>query len=412
MNSIEINNTPLELWDLGRLAPVLAQLDRDWFVSETAKLRLTGKKYFVDGTREDPRVVVAAVPARELVRVPGIDDTRIYAQNVRLSLGKTRVNREIEKSVSDIQEHANFVKFHNGLTVVAKSLKIRGTTLTMADYSVCNGCQSLEIFYHNRHSLTPELEVLVRFVRVGDDRNLAANIAYRTNNQNPVSLKDQTSNDATQVQLKAEFDHLFGNQVEYGIKRGEATHTRELTNEDAGRLLLAVYKGQPWSAHQKHRIFGDLYTSIFSYGIGADHIRLADLLAAEVDNAVDKIHNERVRTYGLTKYVVLYLVGEVLREEEDGRALLAHPLPYLRNRQSTDDGRQSSVLEQIRRIGIDIAVELDFYVQEKEKETGGTYDYKSEFKSKTAVSAIRTNALKEYSKAKHRGHACVFRLPS
>jgi hypothetical protein len=150
----------------------------------------------------------------------------------------------------------------------------------------------------------------------------------------------------------------------------------------------------------------------FRFGVTAAHIRLAALMVAEVRNAVAKIQNERIRTYGLTKYLTLYLVGEVLRQESDGRALLAVPLPYLRTQKSLDDRRQLEVLEQIRRIATDVAVELDFYVQEKENETGGTYDYKSEFKSKSAVSAIRANALKEYSKAKHRGNACIFRLPT
>lgn len=408
MAAVEESKAPLELWDLGRLGPVLEQLDTEWFVSETARLELVSRKYFVDGPKQDPRMVVAAVPARELVGVPGIDDTRIYAQNVRLSLGKTKVNREVEKSVADRKEHGDFVTFHNGLTVVAKSLKIRGNRLSMSDYSVCNGCQSLEIFYHNRRALTPELEVIVRFVRVGDDRNLAANIAYRTNNQNPVSLKDQSSNDAIQVQLKAEFDQYFGDQVVYGIKRGETVLGRELTNVDAGRLLLALYNCQPWSSHQKHRIFGDLYGEVFRYGRRAEHIRLADLMRFEIDQSLAMIKNERVRTYGLTSYLMLYLVGEVLREENDGRRLLDTPLTYLRTKQSQDPSRQSAVIEQIRRMATDLAIELDFYILER----GESYDYKSEFKSRTAVSAIRSAALKEYAKSKHRGTACVFTLPA
>jgi len=63
----------------------------------------------------NPRLVLAAVPARDLVRIPGISDFRVFAQNVRLGLGRTRVNREIDKSVKTKSEHADFLSFHNGL---------------------------------------------------------------------------------------------------------------------------------------------------------------------------------------------------------------------------------------------------------------------------------------------------------
>src|SRR5262249_39255118 len=152
-------------------------------------------KLFYEGPKSDPRLVYAAIPAKELVRLPGITDTRIFAQNVRLGLGKTRVNREILESVSNQSEHPRFLTFHNGLTIVTKTLSIRGSKLSLNHYSVCNGCQSLLAFYDNRALLTDDLEVLVRIVRVGADR-LPEIIAYRTNNQNAISLRDLSANDA------------------------------------------------------------------------------------------------------------------------------------------------------------------------------------------------------------------------
>src|ERR1019366_9408524 len=86
--------------------------------------------------------------------------------------------------------------------------------------------------------LTDQLEVLVRIVKVGDDRKLPELIAYRTNNQNAISLRDLSSNDDAQVHLKNAFEALFGNFATYTIKRGEAAPTEELGNEFAGRALL------------------------------------------------------------------------------------------------------------------------------------------------------------------------------
>jgi hypothetical protein len=118
---------------------------------------------------------------------------------------------------------------------------------------VCNGCQSLLSIWENRKKLTDELEILVRIVRVGTDRRLPELIAYRTNNQNSISLRDLSSNDSAQVHLKNSFDELFSAFSTYGIKRGEPAESIELSNVHAGRLLLALYVGEPWSAHQKYR---------------------------------------------------------------------------------------------------------------------------------------------------------------
>ncbi len=183
----------IDLWDLERLQPVLKQLSsKEWFVDEPIKLHLDGNKLFFEGSKSNPELIFASISAKQLVNLPGISDTRIFEQNVRLGLGKTRVNKEIVQTLKRPIEHKSFLTFHNGLTIVAKEMKIRGKTLSINNYSVCNGCQSLIAFFENRSELTNKLEVLVRLVRVTDDRRLSERIAYRTNNQNAISLRDLT----------------------------------------------------------------------------------------------------------------------------------------------------------------------------------------------------------------------------
>jgi hypothetical protein len=116
----------IDLWDLKRLAPVLKQLSRDWFIADESKLRTSSDRLFVVGPKKAPKLVYAAVKARELAKLPGIEDLRLFAQNVRLGLGNTRVNSEIVDSLQNKKEHANFIAFHNGLTIVSGQLVIRG----------------------------------------------------------------------------------------------------------------------------------------------------------------------------------------------------------------------------------------------------------------------------------------------
>jgi hypothetical protein len=399
----------LELWDLQRIGPVLKQLKKEWFVDQPIKVKIVPGKCFVDGPKANPRLVFASISARQLVKLPGIDDTRVFAQNVRLGLGRTRVNKEILASVKSKEEHAKFLTFHNGLTMVTQKLALRGNTLSLNKYSVCNGCQSLLTFYDNRKAITEELEVLVRIVRVGEKRETAESIAYRTNNQNAISLRDLSANDNTQIQIKAEFDQLFGKRVTYVIKRGEASDRKELQNEDAGQLLLALYTRQPWTAHQKYKIFGDLKSQIFSYAITASHIRLAQIIAAQVSELIGRVTNERVRKYSLTKFILIYLIGELLRVEADGQKLLENPRPFLElDGVRNSAAREQELLEKIKALTNLAITELNYFVEEK---GGDAYDYKSEFKSEKQVGSIRKEVMKAYDKDKFTQRITAFTLP-
>jgi hypothetical protein len=397
----------LDLWDLTRIGPVLKQLSRDWFIEEKSKLRTTPDRLFKIGSKTEPRLIYAAIKARELVHLPGIEDLRLFAQNVRLGLGNTRVNTEIVESLKNKAEHPNFITFHNGLTIVAKQLSIRGGTITLNQFSVCNGCQSLLSTWENRKTLTDELEILVRIVRIGNDRRVPEQIAYRTNNQNSISLRDLSSNDSAQVHLKNSFDQLFSKFATYAIKRGEPSASTELGNEDAGRLLLALYVGEPWSAHQKYRIFGDLENRIFNYDVAAPNIRLAQLISESAWRAATSLQYERMARYGLTHFILVYIIGQILQMYSDGKKLLKEPLPFLVTNAKIN-AKQDAIVASLDALAKFVVTELNYFVKEQGEES---YDYKTSFKSQTDVQAIRNAVLKAFEKDIAVGRAQPFVLP-
>jgi hypothetical protein len=397
----------LDVWDSARLSPVLRQLHRDWFVTEEIRLSVNPAKLFaVAETKGKPNLVFAAIQAKSLVSLPGIDDSRLFAQNVRLGLGNTRVNDDIEATIKAKTEHSSFLTFHNGLTLVAKAINLRGKTLRIKDFSVCNGCQSLLAFYNNRKLLSNDLEVLVRIVKVGDDRRLPEVIAYRTNNQNAISLRDLSSNDVTQVRIQTEFNQLFGQMSYYAIKRGEQDAVPTFPNELAGRLLLALYVGEPWSTHQKYRVFGDLESRIFTYHIGSSHIRLAYLLYNAILPLIATIENQRLAHYGLTHFLILFLLGNLLGNSIEGKHLLENPLEIL-STNSNINPKESIVIDKCQAIIQWLITELNYTIREL---GGDSYDYKREFKSPKAVIGIRDSLLKAFDKDKYRNRAPEFIL--
>lgn len=110
LSHAEADGHNVDLWDLNRLRPVLDQLRRDWFVPENVRLEVDPKRLFYVGpSKTEPDLLYAAIRARQLVHLPGIDDSRVFAQNVRLGLGSTRVNDDILESVKHKNEHRDFL---------------------------------------------------------------------------------------------------------------------------------------------------------------------------------------------------------------------------------------------------------------------------------------------------------------
>ena len=75
-------------------------------------------KFNVDGAK----VIVAPLSGTQLVELEGLESGELFDHNVRRSLGRTKINRDIEKNVKDQSEHRNFMLYHNGLTVIADKI--------------------------------------------------------------------------------------------------------------------------------------------------------------------------------------------------------------------------------------------------------------------------------------------------
>jgi len=97
----------LGLWDAPRLAALAERTRRPDLRAETVRLACASTPILIS---LDPTVdiALALVPASELIQLPGIDDRTLFARNVRLGIGGTRVNRELVDAVREPQEHAFF----------------------------------------------------------------------------------------------------------------------------------------------------------------------------------------------------------------------------------------------------------------------------------------------------------------
>lgn len=161
----------------------------------------------------DVKVLFAPLKARELVMLDGIENSELFAWNVRGSLGRTKVNRDIAKSIDDPAEHKHFLLYHNGLTVLCEELNNTEDKITVAKYSVVNGCQSLISLYDHSAKLTDELRVMTRLIELPPAHELADKVTHHSNNQNPINARDLQSNSVVQRRLQTEINRDFAGSV-------------------------------------------------------------------------------------------------------------------------------------------------------------------------------------------------------
>jgi len=390
LEALQMTGPSVDCWDRARLIGQHKNLARKTRVLGKHKFALPHAGIRYEAAR-DVRAYVVPIRALDIASMNGISDRSLFSLNVRLGLGRTRVNKDLEVAIKQKDQHRHFVLFHNGVTIICRNLSLKRKELQIQDYSVVNGCQSAIAFFENRGYLTPELLVLCRFIEVGDDDALAEDITYRSNNQNGINLRDLRSNDRIQLSLKKEFQTQFGGQFDYVIKAGEQVSSTEgVSNDRAGQLIMALYLDEPYNAHQKYRVFGTDYERVFGREINAAKIFLAYLLYDAMQSATERIEDPLIRAYQLTKFVLLGVLGPVLRRDASGAKIVGNPSSYLPKHRTT-------IARAVAAVAAQLVTDFNYYV--KEKQASDYYDYKSEFKSPEKYRALSLELQKQFERA-------------
>ena len=384
--------------DLSYLYKMRRHLHGEDYVEGPAYLHVTKSSSFSYSLNEDAEIIVAMVPAKDIAVLPGVDDDTLFDHNVRGPLGNTRINRDIQRTIKDMDEHKLFPAYHNGLTVVCKKLEHGRGRLELRDLSVVNGCQSAKTIASNKDVLSDDLMVLVKIVNADPEAtplayDLTDKITQRSNNQNAITMRDLRSTDAKQRELADEFEALFSGKVIYDFRRGEKSKA-ELTipNDLAAQMIVSMYEMEPWDAHKKTELFEKKYDAIFSNAIHAPHVYMAHLVYQAAISNRSSVKDPSVASYQLTAFVLMYLARLVIQEEPSGIQAIADPLPLI-----TDSKRLMQARTNIDQLMKHIVVDLNFYIREQ-KEEDEFWDYRRAFKRKVDVTVLGKEVVRGYQK--------------
>lgn len=266
----------VELFGLEELRSVLAERTQD-LAGETIELSLLSTSsdpillFPSQGVTGMGDAVTVLLSAWSLADASSTWGQRLFEKNVRLYLGRGRVNKDIESTLTDDNERKSFWYGHNGITILCDHYSVLPSQsdpqqVRMRNPQIVNGCQTATTL--NRVFGKPEsrrgkqdFAILSRIIELHGDKaqreSAAELIAYRTNSQASVNDADLRANDPHQRNLQNILDR-HGRRWFYERKRGEwknltrnrKAHFRERGRQD--RVISRDVYQQAWRAYTGH----------------------------------------------------------------------------------------------------------------------------------------------------------------
>lgn len=233
------------------------------------KLDLSGAKHMYHEIAGTP-VVVAALPLKECIKLPGIKDGTLFQKNVRQSLGSSNaVNKGIRHSILG-DKRSDFFFFHNGVTALCNKMTYDegSKSLSLHGLSVVNGCQSLNTILSCSETVkkVDDAFILFRFYEI-PQRDRADKISINTNSQSAVKARDLRSNDKRVLALKKAFELKYPNGY-FITKRGEAPPADRNKAEvvelsEYAKTLIAWQTLRPNLSYGETKIFDKYFETLF-----------------------------------------------------------------------------------------------------------------------------------------------------
>jgi hypothetical protein len=351
----------------------------------------------ISGTIDNVEYFITPIKVSDLVRLKGINDKTLFAKNVRYSLGRTRVNKEIRKTIAIANDHKKVILFHNGITLIAEKIIKGDKTIEIENYSIVNGCQSTVSFFENQDKITDDLKVLIKLIKVDKDTRISQQITYFTNNQNSISLRDLKSNEKFQQDIQTQFKTLSSNKILYNIKNGEdeTGYSEVIPNDYAAQLITSFQLNAPHTTHQKSEIFTENYNTIFNKNINAYYIYVLHKMFEGIRSKMDSVEHEGVKSYKTVHFFFMYLFKLIIEKDPEGKLMISNPEAFYTKYRDKD------LKDKFAKLFSVIVPDFNYLIKEQE-EKSEYYDYKNEFRNAQKIKEIADKLLVDYQKSINR----------
>ena len=349
------------------------------------------------------KVLVAAVPLKECIKMPGIKDGTLFQKNVRQSLGiNNTVNKKIKKTLSDPAKCRDFFFFHNGITAICNKLEDLGEgQFKFYGLNVVNGCQSLNTIISCSETVKKrdDAYVLIRFYEI-PQRDRADSISINTNTQSAVKARDLRSNNKQVLKLKKAYEQKYPTGF-FATKRGElvpADKDKKYAVElsQLGKQAMAWYMQRPNLSYGETKIFDKYFSTLFKVEYLPEDIYALKywfdkIMAAWTPSNPLGINEMILTMKAYAPYHLLYAISAIFARSNN-QDNVPSPAECLRIAQS-HDGIDDSIISMAINC-LNNALETE---DAKCKSDGRTFIPQNWIKNKASISGIQGSIINLFS---------------
>ena len=185
----------------------------------------------------------------------------IFEDNVRDFQGYNSVNSEIRTTIMDEHSQNRFSVLNNGITIIAKDIKVEGDMITIFDYQIVNGCQTSRVIFDNANVISDHSCVLAKIVQV-DSEEILDKIVYTSNRQTEVKYEAFSSANRFHKMLQEYYDSIEQDFRLYYERRSKQYDMDSNINKNkvvtlAGQTFsyISMFLNEP---HSVHRYYGEV----------------------------------------------------------------------------------------------------------------------------------------------------------
>jgi hypothetical protein len=191
--------------------------------------------------------------------------------------------------------------------------------------------------------------------------------------------------------LQNEFSQNYDRQYVFEIKRGEQLAAGSvISNEDAGLYLRAFDMKEPWTTHRKSEVLDDRHADLFGRpDVTADRIVLCQVIIDEVVKGLSQLENQLAARYVLIRYLMLYIVRELMEHDPVGERAIESPADFVR-----DPATRSRFAMCIGTIVQDLIIDLNGEIAD----VGEDFGYRNRLRDSKWVTDLRKTLVAGYLK--------------
>ena len=248
---------------------------------------------------------VAVVPATSFINAvldsgDGKIRASVFQENVRSFLGgENVVNARIAQTLSDKDTRARFAVLNNGVTIVAREVRIQSDQVHIRNFQIVNGCQTSHVLFQLRASVDDSVMIPMKIIQ-SEDATVIAQIVEATNRQTQIEQTQFLSLKSKVREIEEYFNsfddddtgrRLYLERRERQYAGQDIPNARIIDIETLARSYAAMFLDLPHLSaryprrlleQQKDSIFQDSHIADAYYAAAFTNYRLQSLFSNKV----------------------------------------------------------------------------------------------------------------------------------